>query len=360
MANFLVLGLFENVDTTADVLDSVRAAGIDDQHINVMSHVPIPYEVLGRKSPRSWFLPFALGGSVVGMLVAFFITFITPRIYPIHVGAQELTPVPPTAIIFFEMIALFTMLGTFVGFLLQVRFPILTRQMYDERITDGYIGVEVNTPGDMLDQIVGLFESHGAKSITREDAAAFKPQGIRHLLFWGGIASAGLVALLVPLLLSYDIVGIPWINKMDDTLSVRHQEGPRRAAPAESIPVSGPVLINGNPASQPLPADERSLARGEALYAIHCALCHGARGDGDGLVGRYYTGEALRDTFPLGVPALAGRDLPADYIFLMITNGRTGLNAEGLPIIRMPSLRENLTPGDTWDVVNYVRSMPAP
>lgn len=360
MPNFLVLGLFDNIETTVDAVDSVRAAGIDDKHITVMSHIPYASAIFGRKSPRSWFLPFGLGGASIGVLVAFFITFITPKIYPIHVGGQELTPVPPTAIIFFEMIALFTMLGTFVGFLLQTRFPILTRQMYDERITDGYIGVEVRAPGDLFEQVVGILEAHGAKSITREDAAAYKPQGIRHLLFWGGVGTAGLVALMVPLLLSYDIIKIPWINKMSDTLVVGHQEGPRRAAPEQAIPVEGPVLINGAPASEPLPADERSLARGEALYAINCAMCHGVKGDGDGLVGRYYTGEALKETFPQGVPALAGRDLPADYIFLMITNGRQGTDAEGRTIIRMPSLAENVSPGDTWDIVNYVRSMPAP
>jgi mono/diheme cytochrome c family protein len=31
----------------------------------------------------------------------------------------------------------------------------------------------------------------------------------------------------------------------------------------------------------------------------------------------------------------------------VITNGKN----------RMPSLAENLSPGDTWDIVNYVRSL---
>ncbi len=44
---------------------------------------------------------------------------------------------------FFELIALCTMVVSFIGFLLQNRFPILVQQMYDERITDGYIGVQV-------------------------------------------------------------------------------------------------------------------------------------------------------------------------------------------------------------------------
>jgi cytochrome c oxidase cbb3-type subunit 2 len=33
---------------------------------------------------------------------------------------------------------------------------------------------------------------------------------------------------------------------------------------------------------RPGPVDAASLARGRALYLEHCALCHGARGDGRG------------------------------------------------------------------------------
>lgn len=341
MADFLLLGLFDNVETTADVIDEVRALGVQDGQMTVMSNVPYPVKFFARKPVRLWFLPFVLGGAALGALVAFFLTYVTPHIYPIEVGGQGLRPVPPTAIIYFEMIALFSMLGAFASFLLQNRFPILTRRMYDERITDGYIGLEVRAPLTVAEQVVGVFETHHARVIKREDAAVFKPQGIRHLLFWGAVGTGGLVALLIPLLLSYDIVQIPWINKMDDTVVVGAQEGPRLAAPAESVPVQGPVFIAGEPATAPLPATEVSLQRGQALYGTNCAMCHGLQGDKVGAeVGKYFP--EIPQSLAARAATLSDQDL-----FRVIRLGKN----------RMPGLAENLNPGETWDIVNYVRSL---
>lgn len=341
MADLMLLGMFNNVEITADVISQVQGIGIAQKDIEVMSNVPYPAKLFGHKPPRLWFLPFALGGSLVGALAAAFITFGTPSIYPIHVGGQDLTPVPPSAIMFFELISLFTMLGAFIGFLVQNRFPILTRQMYDESITDGYIGVQVRSSGDKAEQVKAIFEDHRPHKLLMEDASAFKPQGIRHLLFWGAVSTGGLVALAVPLLLSFDIVRLPWVNTMNETVAVQHQEGPRRAAPAAAIPIQGPVLIAGQPASKPLAATETSIQRGEALFGINCGICHGWDADRQGAtVGKYYP-EA---------PAMVSdyvQGLSAEHIFLVITNGKN----------RMPSLAENLSPGETWDVVNYIQSL---
>jgi mono/diheme cytochrome c family protein len=358
MSDIMLLGLFDNVESTVDVIDEVRQLGVDDDQVTVMSNVPYSPEVFGRKTPRHWYLPFRLGGALIGALLATFITVGTPALYPIHVGAQELVPVPPSAIIYFEFIALFTMVGTFVGFLLQNRFPILVRQMYDERITDGYIGVQVQAATSVADKVVRVFEAHRARVVKREDAAAFKPQGIRHLLFWGGVGTGGLFALIIPLLLTYDIVRVPWIDIMKDTVAVGHQEGPRRAAPPDALPIQGPRLISGQPATEPLPATADSIARGQALFAIHCAICHGEQADGQGLLSKYFVEDPA--LFPRGVPALAGRDLPGSAIFVTVTNGIIGTNPDtGQEMYRMPRLAENLSAGETWDVVNYINSLGA-
>lgn len=344
MADLLLLGLFGNVETTADVIDDVRALGIPERDIDVMSNIPLSASFFNRKAARMWFLPFVLGGALVGVLLATFLTFGTTSIYPIHVGGQDLTALPPTAIMYFELIALFSMLGGFVGFLVQNRFPLMTREtLYDERITEGYIGVHVRAAGDVANSVKEVFEDHHAYALHMEDSANFTPQGIRHLLFWGGVGTAGLVALAVPLLLSYDIVDVPWVNRMADTVAVQPQEGPRRAAPAEAIPVSGPVLIAGEPATRPLEASATSLQRGEMLFEVNCVLCHGRDAEKSGATIAPYLAEA---------PAMQTervQGLSPDHIFVVITNGRN----------RMPSLAENLTPGETWDIVNYIHSLSA-
>jgi mono/diheme cytochrome c family protein len=227
--------------------------------------------------------------------------------------------------------------------------------MYDERITDGYIGVEVKAAASTAEEIKAIFEKYHAYVVKVEDAANYKPQGIRHLLFWGGVGTAGLIALIIPLLFSYDIVDIPWVNTMDESIAVGAQEGPRRAAPPEAIPVQGPRLIGGQPASLPLEATDSSIERGKTLFDIHCAICHGEQADGRGPLSKFYNPES---GFPASVPALAGRGLPGNYIFVTVANGIPGTNPQtNQPMMRMPNLAENVTPAETWDIINYINSL---
>jgi mono/diheme cytochrome c family protein len=341
MADFMLLGLFDNVSITSDVIEEMRQLGVKDNNVTLLTNIPYAPEFFGRKPPHQRFLPWVLGGVLLGIALGAFITIGTPAIYPLHVGAQSHVPFPPSAFVFFEVVALCTIVVAFMGFLFQNRFPVLYKEMYDERITDGYLGVQVLAQASQVDPIVKIFEAHHAHVVKREDAAPYRPKPLRYFMFLGAVGTGGLIMLLIPLLLTYDVVRLPWVNTMKDSVAVGAQEGPRRAAPAESIPIQGPVLIAGQPASAPLPATDASLERGKILFGINCSMCHGLKGDlQGGEVGKY---------FP-EIPALISdqvQSLSDQEIFLTITNGQN----------RMPSLAENLTPGDTWDVINYVRSL---
>jgi mono/diheme cytochrome c family protein len=129
---------------------------------------------------------------------------------------------------------------------------------------------------------------------------------------------------------------------MKPTPGLQYLEGPRRIAPESSVPFQGPVLIAGEPATEPLQASEESLQRGEILFNVNCAICHGEAGAGGGPVAKYFP-----EAPPLNGERVQG--LTDQRIFGVITNGYN----------RMPKLAENLTVGETWDVVNYVRSLSA-
>ncbi len=341
MADYMLLGLFDDVEPAAETIAGLRELGVSENRITVLSNIPYLPKMLGLKPPRMFFWPFLLVGALGGAGIAFFITYVTPRLYEIWVGGQPLTPFPPSAIMYFEFTALGMMVMSFLGFLLQNKFPIMRRQMYDERITDGYIGVQAQVGEGLLDQAVSVFEGHHARVLHREGARAYPSPGNRHLLFWGAVGVLALGALLTPLLFTYRVIRVPWINNMDKSPALGYQEGPRYDPPAGSVPIDGPVLIAGQPATEPLPASEESVTRGQMLYAINCAMCHGASAGGDGPLKKY---------FP-EIPALNTdrvRGMSEQEIFLIITLGRN----------RMPSLAENLTPGETWDVVNFVHSLP--
>lgn len=70
----------------------------------------------------------------------------------------------------------------------------------------------------------------------------------------------------------------------------------------------------------PLPYTEDNLARGQALYTIYCAVCHGDKGDGKGIL-------AQREKI-LGIPSYAdvGRDITEGGVYHVMYYG---LNAMG-------------------------------
>jgi mono/diheme cytochrome c family protein len=148
---------------------------------------------------------------------------------------------------------------------------------------------------------------------------------------------------ILGLLLTYQVIWIPLPTDMADSLAVGYQEGPRLALPVGSVPLQGQAVIPQEFPSNPIPADEVSIQRGQILYSIHCALCHGDQGRGDGPLAGYFTDTPARLSSPEAAAEFDGS------VFLMITQG----------VSEMPPLAENLTVRERWDVINFVRTLAA-
>lgn len=117
-------------------------------------------------------------------------------------------------------------------------------------------------------------------------------------------------------------------------------EGPARPATAVTATAT---------AGTPLDAAGRGAApfgdaeRGAALFAEHCAACHGPLGRGDG---------PLVDRLPAPPPSLADADRMADRapaeLWTIVTEGRLEAN--------MPPFSRLLDDAERWDVVAWVRT----
>ncbi len=144
------------------------------------------------------------------------------------------------------------------------------------------------------------------------------------------------------LMLTYDIIGIDWVSFMEDQPSIDHQEGPRRLPAEEAVPLSRPVYLD-LPADvvNPVPADEVSLQRGEILFGLHCAVCHGPSGQGNGPVTSFWQEDARR---PANLTEERFKQYPDGILYRVITQGLGG----------MPPLRENMTERQYWDTINFV------
>lgn len=149
--------------------------------------------------------------------------------------------------------------------------------------------------------------------------------------------------LLLGMLFTYEVIKIPFPTDMAQSAAVGYQEGPRISPPEGSVPIQGEDVIADEFPVNPIPSDEVSLQRGMVLYSLHCALCHGSQGRGDG---------PLSDWFARTPEDLRGARAAAEFdgsVYLAIKNG----------FGEMPSLAENLTVRERWDVVNYIRTFPS-
>jgi mono/diheme cytochrome c family protein len=161
------------------------------------------------------------------------------------------------------------------------------------------------------------------------------------LIALGGAATAGLI-------ITFEVIGIEWLSTMEIQASFRPMED-SRPVPAGSVPIDGAAYVrNAGAPANPVTASDESRARGETLYALNCAVCHGPAGKGDGSIAQFLTRKPA-DLTGANVTGLSDGD-----IFLIISNGVP--RVQGF-LGGMPALRENLPVGDRWDVVNYVRSL---
>lgn len=127
---------------------------------------------------------------------------------------------------------------------------------------------------------------------------------------------------------------------MDQQPSFQPYEAPVLTPPATAVPFSGTEIVS--PAAElqnPVIPGAASLAQGETLFAIHCALCHGETSLKPGLVG-----SKLKPP-PPGLDHDLLKDRSDSHLFSAISNG----------FGRMPPFKEKLSPQERWHLVNFLR-----
>jgi mono/diheme cytochrome c family protein len=340
MANQVLLALFDDLDPVSDAMRKLRQMGLSDDRVTVMSSVPYEPQMLARPRARDQMPGVALLGAILGLVTAVSLLAAAFLLYPLVQGGQPIVPIPPSLVIAFEVMLLGTMWTIFFGFFVVNRLPAFGRPVYDSRITLGMIGVLVRPDPTQAREVESALREAGAGDLQRF-AGGEGTDNRAWFLFAATVVGVLVVGLGISLLFAYDVIRIPFPSQMVEQDSVGYVQGPRLAVPAGAIPVQGPVLLADQPAIEPVLATADSLQRGEVLYSINCAVCHGVNGTGNGALSEFFTPP----------PAdLIGKDvqaLPDADIFLAITQGRGD----------MLKLAENLSPSQRWDVVNYVRSL---
>jgi mono/diheme cytochrome c family protein len=147
---------------------------------------------------------------------------------------------------------------------------------------------------------------------------------------------------------------VPWFDGMITSPAVfpyQRSDIPRQAVPG-TVPITGSEgdwsaeWVTGNTTTadrlvNPL-AGQAASARGDTLYQVFCAVCHGISGAGDGPVGPKVA------AFPLVTDR--ARAFSDGYLYSIIRYGR------GI----MPAYGDRVRGQARWEIVNYVRSLQNP
>jgi mono/diheme cytochrome c family protein len=129
---------------------------------------------------------------------------------------------------------------------------------------------------------------------------------------------------------------------MKDSMSA--QKPPMGTIARGKMPFDIPETLEGYAQAKaelksPLEADDENMANGKAMYDIYCAVCHGATGDGQGIL--------VQNGKFLGVPNYKDRDINEGSIYHVIYYGRN----------MMGSHATQLTEKERWQVVQYVEKL---
>ena len=89
----------------------------------------------------------------------------------------------------------------------------------------------------------------------------------------------------------------------------------------------------------PLVLNDDNLKKGKELYGVYCAVCHGSKGDGQGILMK-------REKF-LGIPSYADRDITDGSIYHVLMYGKN----------LMGSHASQVDSEERWQISQYVMTL---
>ncbi|MDI3339653.1 MAG: DUF3341 domain-containing protein [Sphaerobacter sp.] len=175
-----VLGVFKDLDTAIAGVDALNELGYTRADFEVLTNAPYPEGTFGEEHGMHRLGLFPLVGAACGFSVGLLITGATQMAFPLVTGGKPLFSIPPMIIIMYEGTLLAAVIFTVIGLLFESRLPRLGSNLYDPRITAGYIGLLLHAPAEKVSEAAAALRRAGAEDVILEEqpapAAAKAPQ----------------------------------------------------------------------------------------------------------------------------------------------------------------------------------------
>jgi hypothetical protein len=159
------LGLFREPEQVAQAMDALRAAGFASRDLKILTDTPYPDGAFGEEPEKHRLYVFPFIGAACGLSMGLLLTIGTQLAYPIVTGGKPLLSVPPMINIMYEGTMLGAIMFTVAGIVFESRLPYLTGTPYDERISEGYLGLLITRTEGRLPDAERVLREAGAVDV---------------------------------------------------------------------------------------------------------------------------------------------------------------------------------------------------
>ena len=156
-----VYGLYADPVVAQQAVDNLRAAGIADADITVISSEPFEHFEFGRRDAQTAMPWIATAAGAAGLVATYYLLAASQRAWPLVTSGMPIAASWTNLIIIFEMTMLSAIIAT-VSTLVVTGFVGQRGGMYDPEVSDGYILVGVEHAAD-TSELEPALAIHGAR-----------------------------------------------------------------------------------------------------------------------------------------------------------------------------------------------------
>lgn len=141
-----VYALYPDGASAQRAVDGLRAAGVAEGDITVISAMPMEDYEFSHKDKATWIWWIASGGGLVGLCLGTWLPWMTQTAWPLPTGNMPIVSWWTNLIVMFELTMLGGILATVITLLVTARLPGRGPELYDPEVTDEKILVGVKNP----------------------------------------------------------------------------------------------------------------------------------------------------------------------------------------------------------------------
>jgi hypothetical protein len=138
--------MYPDADAAQRAVNGLRAAGIAEADITVMSGEPYEEQPFARRDAATWLWYIACAGGALGLMFSTWLTRMTELAWPLQTGNMPIVAWWPNLIVIFELTMLGAILATVTTLFITAKLPRRTPRFYDPEVTNGKILVGVENP----------------------------------------------------------------------------------------------------------------------------------------------------------------------------------------------------------------------